>query len=224
MIAVQTDSSVVHYAVPLIFGFWTAAIPLIASGINALGGIFSKGAKGSQDARLSQDMANANIFGHATQGAAAQGMYDLKRNELEQAMQAKRMNDAVRAGLFSNLQDFSMGGPGAWKATGGLRPSVIQADPASMEAARMYQAKQLERLSKGEQFKDIKWPEVPQASKAGWLEKVMGGLGLGGSILGGLGEAGMLPKFLGGTDPMKSAAPPTAFQPDPSIFSNIKFG
>lgn len=201
MIPVQTDHALAYWTVPLVLG-WLQFIPMAIQGISALAGALGKGAKGSQDARMQQDQANAGIYGHATQGAAAQGQYDLSRHALEQKQQATRMNDAMRASGLQNVADFSMGGPGAFKAAGGLRPSTLQGDPKMMEALQAYQAQQLQKLSQGEGYANIKWPEVPQASKAGLLEKIMGGAGLAGSLLGGLGNAGLL----GGTNPM-SAAP-----------------
>lgn len=181
-------SSLAYLTVPLVLGFWGALIPAISG----LAGLFSKGSKGSQDARLQQDAVNANIYRDQVAGQLGLGQLDLAQQQFGLQAPGKRMADVARSGLLQNVGDFSMGGPGSWKATGGLRPSVMQGDPATMEAARLLQAAQLKKLASGEQFKAIEFPEMPQQSKAGWLEKIMGGIGLGGSILGGLGEAGVL--------------------------------
>jgi len=169
----------------------------VQQGAGVLGGILGGASKGSQDARLYEDMANARIYDTAMQGALGRGQLDLAQQKFGLEAPGQRVSAVTRGDLLRNVQDFSMGGPGSgsgaermggWSNAGGLRPSAIGAD--SKEAARLMIAQHLAKLQQPEQFADIQFPETPQLSKAGWLEKIMGGAGLGGSILGGIGQLG----------------------------------
>ena len=220
---VPGDGGVLTQYILPIMGFWGALLggitglaglfkkPAVQQGAGVLGGILGGGAKGSQDARLAQDLANARIYDSAMQGALGQGNLDLNQRKFSLEAGGKRAADVGRASLMQNVGDFSMGGPGNWKATGGIRPSSF--GPEAKEAARLLMARQLAGLQGPEQFAAIKYPEVPQASKAGIMEKLMGGLGLGGTILGGIG--GLMGKGPNSTVP--GVAPGSPYDPYGSV-------
>lgn len=121
-----------------------------------------------------------------------------------QMLQDKRA--ALASLLGGGLQDVSIGRPQGstipqFSLSGGLRPSA------------MNQQSLLAQLSK-----TVQPLEMP---KAGTMEKVLGGVGLGTQVLGAIGKA-VKPKAAttAGT-PAPSSAPPLA---DPNVFGNVNFG
>lgn len=184
-----------------------AALPAIAS---VAGGLFSGGAKGAQAGRTDQDLANAQIYRAAIEGELGRGALDLQQRRFALSAPGQQAGDVVRADLLRNVRDVSLGRPGAWGATGGARPSAL--GPASQLAAHLLAARQLAGLSQPQQFAQLRLPAPPQPTKAGFMEKLMGGLGMAGNLYGAI--APLWPK-------KTPAQPGDAFQPGPLNFNFV---
>lgn len=179
---------------------WSLLLPAIG----ALGGMFSGAAKGSQEGRTNQDLANASIYRTRTEGELGKGQLDLAQNQYNMQAPGHRAQQVSLADLMMNMKDASVGGPGNWGASGGMRPSALgdMSKVAAMLAAKQHMGK----LQTGEQLYQPNLGAPPQASKAGWFEKLLGGLGLAGGIVGGLQQGGLLGKPAAPQNP--NALPP----------------
>lgn len=187
--------------------------PLAASFIPGVGPMASKilsgiGAGGevlSNIGRVSGDAAQGVVDQRNVQNQQ-QPAYD--RNKLERAALLERMgmdraqmgitapdartSQVVRGDTLQNIQDFKTsvdrsGARPAYSSTGGLRPSVL--GPASREAGGELSRQALMALmTKSDVPAMTDVPEMSDPKGSGVLEKTLGGVGLGGSILGGIGE------------------------------------
>lgn len=187
-------STVVSLMVPVVLGW----IPLAIGAISAISSMLSKGAKGSADARQQEALTNSRIYDSQVNGEAERQKFALQAP-------GQRVNEIARGSLIGNMGDFKMAGPAgagvtgpdranAFQTTGGLRPSALN-DPRLLEARDLMIAQHLAGLKKGDLYA---LPQAPKQTKAGWLEKIMGGVGMAGSILGGLQGAGVLGNGGGG--------------------------
>lgn len=148
----------------------------------ALGPVLGGAAKGSADQRLAEQPGligtqNANLQGARDSFSAGMAGAQFGANERDAAM--KR---AMLASLLGGVQDASISRPEGstiptFGVSGGLRPSAMTNKDALIAqlgspamSAPTYQG-----------------PSPLEMPKAGLGEKVMGGIGLGGSILGALG-------------------------------------
>jgi hypothetical protein len=178
-------------AAPFTGGASLMAMPA-TSLLDKIGSQAGGAAAGSQAGRLAQDQANARIYDSQVQGALGLGQLDMARQKFAAQLPGMQTANIARASLLQNIGDLSLGGPGNWKVSGGIRPSALGQD-AKLAAAIMAQ-KQMQALQQGPQFEKIQMPTAPQQSKAGWLEKILGGIGtfapMAGSILGGLNLGG----------------------------------
>lgn len=178
-------------AAPFTGGATLAAMPA-TSILDQIGKTASGAASGSQNARLAQDQANARIYDSQVQGALGLGNLDMQRQKFAAALPGMQTANIARASLLQNVGDLSLGGPGRWGVTGGIRPSALGQD-AKLAAAIMAQ-KQMEALQKGPQFEKVQMPTMPQQSKPGLMEKILGGVGMvagmAAPILGAGAQAG----------------------------------
>lgn len=171
-------------------------LPLILGGISLASKLFGGGSKGMEQERLKNDQANA-----LRDQTAERAMFDRERAlqdrsklEMDQvAQQNKSQADAMKRALFSQYL-------GGWSPAG--RPDGVEmvrggfnTIPAgSQEAAKEFERQaMLKLMAGGDQFSQLpameRFTPTP-LSKASTKEKIFGMLGLGGSVLDGLGAMG----------------------------------
>lgn len=179
-------------AAPFTGGLSLAAIPAI----DALGAVTSGAAKGSADQRSGE---NRDALGYgqlANNQAQAQFSADLAGANYQREGQDRARRMALLSALLGGAQDshITPGNPAIaakmGASTGGLRPSALAGNQEALLA-----------LLGGQQ--DPAAPTytpaaLPQLQKAGGFEKVLGGIGLGGSILGALGKRTQDPRVMSG--------------------------
>lgn len=191
-------------AIPFTGGMSMAALPGIIGGaggaLSALGSVAGGAAKGSAEQR--RDDGNMSLlFQQLAQQAARdqanfgqQGARDVYQSQIEGAKfgaseQQRGMKNQLLAQLMGNMQDAKLtGGSGRipnMEITGGLRPSALGADKSALMAALSQPTMQAPTFTPGPGYQAPPMPELPQA---GGLEKWLGGIGLGGSILGAIGQ------------------------------------
>lgn len=171
------------------------------STIADLGSVVSGGAKGSADQRYAEGNQALNYAQLGNQQARDQFSSDLALSnamfgsgmqgaQFNREGQGRQQKQALLSALLGGLQDASItpGNPAIASRmptmTGGLRPSALAGQKEALMAllaqpqieAPTYQAPEAYRA-----------PGVPQQPKAGALENILGGVGLGTSILGALG-------------------------------------
>jgi hypothetical protein len=148
-------------------------------------------------------------------GGAAKGSADQRMREQPLILDTQKANDRrmMLSGLLGGLEDAHIGRPDGstiptFNMTGGLRPSAI----SNKEAL-------------------IKQLGTPiESPKAGTMEKIMGGVGLGASILGELGKIGKTPAAQygfgappgGGNQNASAGVPQFPAGMDPSMFDPKK--
>ena len=169
-------------------------LPAIIAGASLLGKLFSGGSKGQEDARLKQDQLNAqrdqiNERAMADREGALQGRAKLEMDQA--AQQSKSQADAMKRALFSQYL-------GGW--TPATRPAGVETirggfntiPVASQDAAKEFERQaMLKMMAGGDQFSALPAMESFRAtpvSQQSTKEKIFGMLGLGGSLLGGLGS------------------------------------
>jgi len=157
-------------AAPFTGGASLAAIPALG----ALGSVASGAAKGSADQRLregDQTLGYNRLLQQQAGDTFTAGNITQDRERKAALLQA----------LLSGLQDFQVtpGNPAIASAmgqrTGGLRPSALTANSDIL----------MQLL--GQPSPRYAPPDLAKQPTAGWGEKLLGGIGLGGSLLGALG-------------------------------------
>lgn len=191
----------------------------VLAGAGGLGKIFGGAAKGSADERASnndliarRNALMASLYGtrqNATMNAAMSGSreqsdhanIDLDRRRHALAAPGVRGRQAVRGSLMQHLQPVSFSGLNPRinvpTMTGGLTPAALGPEVREMGALLSRQAI-LDQLE-GDEFTPLKatnfndavlaTPPMENYQRSGLMEKILGGLGLAGSIAGGVGEA-----------------------------------
>lgn len=176
------------------FGF-LAALPMIGS---ALGSIFGGAGKGASDSRMQQnqlqaqkDQTEVSKYGIGQNAQMQLGNLDLNRKQFEDDARGKRAKQALIGSLLQNYQPSQVSVPGIKNATvsGGLAASLQNpgAQASMQELLKQALAAQMAQGSDGgEQFSGgaiLPTPGVSSLPKAGKLESILGGVGLGGSLL-----------------------------------------
>jgi hypothetical protein len=163
-------------------GFWSGlghVLGDIANPVGAIGDIAGAFAGHSAAGRQAEDQQNISRDRNAL---------DLYNNQMRDVQQVPQSltSQAVRADIIKNLQNRQITGLPSYihvpQMTGGLQPSLL-GNTARETAADMGRQAQ-NRL---QQFASQNVPQTPQlsrVSKPGLFEKVMGGVGVGGSMLG----------------------------------------
>lgn len=137
------------------------------------------------------------------QDAHGRAGFGLAQQQFRTGLPETYARQAMKGGLQANLQDVNIQKPAgstipSFNITGGLRPSAMgpEARAAGQEMARKALEMQLAggppelsipELSMGQGYQAPTEMAMPQS---GWAEKLLGGVGIGGSVLGALGSIG----------------------------------
>jgi len=158
-----------------------------------LGSVFGSASRGSENSRLSQDEINLRNQALRQQGARDRFSAGTESARFAREAEDRKRKAAVLSQLLNNTTDQQItpgnpniaarmptvtGGARPSNLTGGNREALLALLAAEEPQAPRYQA-----------------PPNREFAEAGGLEKTLGGLGLGSSVLGVLGK--LLP-FLGG--------------------------
>jgi hypothetical protein len=157
----------------------------------AIGSVASGAAKGSSDQRLLEGQL-ALQRGQLEQGAARdQFSAGMQGANFAREGQDRERKQQILSSLLGGMSDLSLtpGNPKIAAAmgqrSGGARPSALTGNKEALMA--LLGQPQVE----APQFNPAALPEM---SESGALEKILGGVGLGGSILGALGKFGKRPQ------------------------------
>jgi hypothetical protein len=198
----------------------------ILDGVAGAAPVAGGAAAGARNGRMEQSKLDAEIYKTLMQAELAKGDLDLQRQKFSLEAPGMRAGQVGRAEMINGgVQDLSLGGPGNWNVSGGLRPSAF--GPQFKEAAGLMGQGHMDKLRSGESFEEIKFPEAPKMEKAGFMEKALGGVALGGSfidaIMRGVGKkaTGATPPFVPNdyvSDAVRGANPDLS-----RVVSGIKF-
>ncbi len=191
-----------------------AAGPLIGkiTGGAAAGSAAQRGAENNSAAQRNALLAQLygmrqNATGDALRSESAeklgQANTDLDRRKFAITAPSVRANQSVRGSILQNAQPVSLSGLPDRVASrvptisGGLTPAMFNADTRAL-GGEMTRKALIDQLA-GDNFDPMEKtdfksgilpaPQLEEYQKAGLLEKILGGIGLGGSIVGGIGEA-----------------------------------
>ena len=133
----------------------------------------------------------------------AQGNLALDQKKLALGAPSVRAGQSVRGSIMQNAQPFSVSGlppkiaASIPQISGGLSPALFNADTRAL-GGEMTRKALIDQL-KGDTFDPmtptdfqsgiLSPPKMEDYQKSGLLEKILGGLGLAGSVAGGIGEA-----------------------------------
>lgn len=156
------------------------------------------------DAYRAQQDAILQALGMKERGALDRANLDLNQRTFALNAPNVRGRQALFGSLLQNLQPVSMSGiPSKVAAkmptiSGGLSPAAL--GPGARDFGALLQKVAMEGQQKGDTFDPIEKtdfmaglmeaPQLSQLKQAGFLEKLLGGIGLGGSLLGGILGAG----------------------------------
>jgi hypothetical protein len=144
---------------------------------------------------------------------------DLEQRKFALAAPGARASQAVRGSLIQNVQPASFSGlpdrvsNSIPHLSGGLNPSAISAEARGAGGELTRQA--VMNLLKGDQFAPqtptdfnagvLPVPQMGAMQQPGKLESILGALGLGGSLLGGIGDLYNTRRRTQATEPSDSA-------------------
>lgn len=198
-------------AAPFTGGASLGALPLI-DGISQVAGGAAKGSADSRNAQnqqmLSQDRNKLDAYqaqqqailqalGMQERGALDRANLDLNQRQFALQAPQVRGKQALLGSLLQNLQPVSLSGLNPKIAknmpqiSGGLSAAAL--GPMAREFGGLLQSNALAGQQKGDTFDPIAQtdfkggliapPQLSQLKQAGFLEKLLGGIGLGGSLL-----------------------------------------
>ena len=150
--------------------FLPALVPLIAGLAGSTAGALAKGRAAGRQAEAQQN--------------AAQDAQRLQFAQFNRAAPQARAGAAVHGDILANLQPYRLSGEGrTLSSTGGLSPSLLSQDTRQLGGNMSRQAlmSQLGRLGSADPYTTAGPTPLPRAS---WLDKLLGGVGIGGSLLG----------------------------------------
>jgi hypothetical protein len=153
-----------------------------------VGEVVTGAAAGEQYDRLNSERTAANLEATRNRGL-------LDRFEMSTELPSLRAAQAARGGLQANVQDLTIGRPAGstiprFEHAGGLRPSAI--GPEGRQAGAELQRQALLALMGGDEANMPAYQTTGDIQstlkKPGLRENILGGVGLGTSILGALGR------------------------------------
>lgn len=167
----------------------------------AIGNVASGAAKGSADQRLMEGNQALNYaqlqqqgardrFSSDLAGANAQYGAGMQGAQFAREGQDRERKQQILSSLLGGMQDLkhTPGNPkiaaAMGQSTGGARPSALTGNNEALMAllgAPQIAAPEFQAPT------PYAGPELPQMPNAGAMEKILGGVGLGGSLLGALG-------------------------------------
>lgn len=179
---------------------FTGGASLLATGLGAAGDIAGKAAGGAAAGRqaesqalLSRDQLANQQYGIKQGAEMNAGQLDLQRKNFSEGARGDRAKQALIASILGGgFQPTNVSVPGVKNATitGGLGESIK--NPGAQAAMQELMKQALAAQLAGDTFtggKVLDAPTISQVPKAGLLEKVLGGVGLGGSLIGGVNAA-----------------------------------
>jgi hypothetical protein len=146
--------------------------------------------------------ATQNALGNQSAEQIAHAGIDMDRRKFALSAPSVRAGQSVRGSIMQNAQPVKLSGLPDRVASriptieGGLSPAMFSADTRALggELSRKALIDQL----KGDEFSPLQTtdfksgvlplPKLEEYQKAGLLEKILGGLGIAGSVAGGAGE------------------------------------
>lgn len=172
-----------------------------APALGAIGGVAAGAAKGSANQRVLegnqgldyaqlQQQAARDKYSSDLSGANAQFGAGLQGAQFASGQQDRARKAAALQSLLSGMQDFKAtpGNPAIAAAmgtsTGGARPSALTGNSAALMQLLGQAGPSAPTYTAPTPYAA---PPVPKPPTAGFGEKALGGIGLGGSILGALG-------------------------------------
>lgn len=208
-------------AAPFTGGASLAAIPILDAIGTSTSGAAAGAAQGRRDDSASQVLAqNSNLTG--ARDAYSAGLSGAQFNASEQDRAAKR---AILASLLGGINDASISRPAnstipTFQVNGGLRPSAMTNKDALI--AMLNQPTMTAPTYQG--------PKPLDLPKAGVLENVLGGVGMGsnilGGILGGIQKAKATPQMIGNDLPSQGGIAGNLPRPgviNPALLGNVTF-
>ena len=204
-------------------GFWGTLGKVGLGALGVVGAPYTGGASLGLTGKVLSGIGKAAPILAGASGSAAKGKredensqlsrdaLELRKYEMDQAAPGKRLTDSTRASMVKNATPVTSkwGGPGSGlrgetvKYSGGYaNPDLI--DPRSKQLADSMLTNSLQQQLSGAAAPDIAGP--PKSSVG---DKILGGVGLGGSILGAI-----LPSITGGAS-QPGAMPTGTAEDDP---------
>jgi hypothetical protein len=182
-----------------------------ASAAGAIGNIASGAAKGSADQRMAENNQALNFaqlgqqgardkFSADLAGANAQFGSGMQGAQFARDGQSREQRQAILSSLLGGMQDVSLtpGNPKIAAAMGqrlgGARPSALTGNKDILQALLGQAQIQAPEYQAPTPYQGVALPEMDDA---GLLEKIGGGVGLGGSLLGALGALANKPQLQG---------------------------
>lgn len=186
-----------------------AALPAITAGAGLLGKLFGNASKGAADQRITenqqrlqqQQIQNADALQRAQLTQSDQmnrAGLDLQRKQFQQTEPSTQARQAMVGSMLARLQPLQLSGMSD-RVTARMPKmnSIIDSlGPEARSAGTMLAQRGTSGLAAGPtKFDEVAPLNLPPATvmalqKSGLLEKLLGGAGLAGSIIGGLGELG----------------------------------
>jgi hypothetical protein len=147
--------------------------------------------------------ATSNALNNQSAEQSTHANIDLERRRHALAAPSARASQSVRGSILANAQPFTVSGLPDRVASripqisGGLTPEMFSGDTRAL-GEELTRTALLDQL-KGDDFAPLQRtdfasgvlasPQLQEYQKSGLLEKILGGLGLAGSVVGGIGEA-----------------------------------
>jgi len=187
-------------------------LPALMAGAGLLGRIFGGAGQNMASGRLAENnqrldqarltsaenLARANMMNSDNLNRAG---LDMSRKTFLQNEPSVQAGQALRGNLMERIQPLRMTGlSDRVQARMPQMNSIIDAiGPEARQSGKLLAQRGLTGLQNPTQFDPLPAQSLPPATMAalkqsGLLEKIMGSLGLGGSLMGGLGELGVFGK------------------------------
>jgi hypothetical protein len=147
--------------------------------------------------------ATSNALNNQSAEQVSHANLDLDRRRHALAAPSARASQSVRGSILANAQPFTVSGLPDRVASripqisGGLTPEMFSGDTRAL-GEELTRSALLDQL-KGDDFAPLERtnfqsgvlasPQLQEYQKSGLLEKILGGLGLAGSVVGGIDEA-----------------------------------
>jgi hypothetical protein len=147
--------------------------------------------------------ATSNALNNQSSEQISHANVDLNRRQHALAAPSARASQSVRGSILANAKPMTLSGLPDRVASripqisGGLTPEMFSADTRAL-GEELTRTALLDQL-KGDNFDPLQKtdfasgvlapPQLEQYEKSGLLEKIMAGLGLAGSVVGGVGQA-----------------------------------
>lgn len=165
-------------------------LSLIGPAAGLIGRIAGGAGQGASNQRLNENEQRLRAAQLQSADQLGRAGMDLHRRQFQQDEPRVQAMQSLQGSLLNRLQPLQMQGVSDRVRIPQMNSILSAIGPEARQAGSLLEQRGLSGLQNPTQFAPLQPMQMQALQKSGLLEKILGGVGLGGSLLGALGQFG----------------------------------